>query len=100
MYSNIAGKLKKLAFVVLIVGIIGSVIGGIIAITAGGVPMFLIVACVGSLASLIGSWVVYAIGELVENSAESRTQSTRNGEALRTANELLRKLVAEQEKNT
>jgi len=80
-FGNIGGKLKKFAFVIAIIGIVFSVIGGV-AIWIGGEGFFytgrrygdgycflsgLLVLVVGSLASYMGSWMLYAFGTLVEN---------------------------------
>ena len=79
-YGNIGGKIKGAAFLVAVLGIIGSVICGVM-IWLGfgssiggygnnGVTIFftgLIWAVVGSLISYIGSWLLYAFGTMVEN---------------------------------
>ncbi len=68
MYDNVGGKIKKMASVVAVIGIIVSVIAGIrtMAVSAiGG----LIVAAIGALASWISNIALYAFGDLVENVA-------------------------------
>jgi mannitol-specific phosphotransferase system IIBC component len=71
MYNNLGSRLKTLAIVIAIVGIVGSVVTGIILATAGGFLAFLIPAVAGSLVSWLGSWVMYAIGETHERTEQN-----------------------------
>lgn len=83
-FGNIGGKLKKVAFFVAVIGIISCVIWGIVIWISGdgffaaGYNRYgrgdgycflsgLLVLCAGSLASYMGSWMLYAFGTLVEN---------------------------------
>ena len=84
MWNNIGGKIKGLAKVVCWIGIIGSIIGGIVMIIAGasmssrynsdakviyilsGFGMMVL----GSLFSWIGRWLTYGLGQLIQNSDE------------------------------
>ena len=72
MFDNIGGKIKSLAKVVCWICIILFIIMGIIMCLAG--PSYIIygvlVAVLGSLASWIGSFVLYGFGELIDNSAK------------------------------
>ena len=74
MFSNIGGKIKKLAKAVCWIGIIFSCIAGIgVSVGLGsnalvGALVGLLVAIIGSLLSWIGSFFMYGFGELVENS--------------------------------
>lgn len=75
MFNNIGGKIKKLAEITCLLGILASIAGGIIILiaapTRSGIAILLaaIAAIVlGSLASWISSFVLYGFGELVENS--------------------------------
>jgi hypothetical protein len=68
MYDNIGGKLKTVAAVTAWLGIAG---GGLIGLTAGGSmglgwPMVIIGISV-ALMSVIGSYPMYAFGQLVED---------------------------------
>lgn len=67
MFDNIGGKIKGLALVICLIGIIASVIFGIVSSD----KMIIVVATIiiGSAASWVGSFVLYGFGELVENSA-------------------------------
>lgn len=83
MYDNIGGKLKTLAKIEAGIGIVGSIISGIIMIAQGGevssyiesagstmIGTGFLVMIVGSLASLISSWSLYAIGDISEKITE------------------------------
>ena len=94
MFDNIGGKLKLLAKVVAVLGIIVSIIYGFVLIAQGnqlssygsslrstgsalsGIGW--VVMIVGSLASWILSWGLYAFGELVENSETIVNWTRRN----------------------
>ena len=68
MFENIGSKLKILAVVEVILGVIASIISGFSAIANEMVLVGVIIIVVGSVASWVGSWVTYGIGEAVENS--------------------------------
>lgn len=72
MFENVGAKLKAYAKVICWIGIILSVISGIVLMADGyngsGVFPGLLIIIVGSLASWIGSLGIYGFGELVENS--------------------------------
>ena len=83
MFDNIGGKIKGLAKFICWVGIIASIILGIIIISGAGtsygryrytdsgmVVLGIITIVAGSILSWIGSFVLYGFGELVENSSE------------------------------
>ena len=68
MFDNIGRKVKGLAETLCVLGIIASVIAGI-AFAASNQPLQgLIYAAVGALLSWVGSFGLYALGQLVENS--------------------------------
>ena len=75
MFKNIGGKIKGLAQVICIVGIVISVVAGINMIYSGFysyngdtmVNMGFAVMIGGSLLSWIGSFFAYGFGELIEN---------------------------------
>lgn len=69
MFENIGGKIKTLATVITIIGIVGSVIFGLI-ILARDFLLGLLIIIVGSLASWIGSFFAYGFGQLIENTEE------------------------------
>ena len=80
MYTNVGKKIKTLAKVLAWIGIIASVIGGIVMMTAGvnitdfsgrtssasGVVPGLIMMVVGAVGSWLGSLCLYGFGELVD----------------------------------
>ena len=68
MFDDIGGKIKKLAVVVTVVGIAVSVILGIVTMKESFFTGLLI-ACLGGLASWVGSFVLYGFGELIDNTA-------------------------------
>ena len=72
MFDNIGGKIKTLAKVICWIGIITSVITGIVfAISDDDMILYgLLIAVGGSLISWIGSFFTYGFGELIENSSK------------------------------
>ena len=70
MFSNIGGKIKSLAQIVCWMGIICSVVSGIILIDTDDDLAFLgfVIIIIGSLLSWVSSFVLYGFGQLVENS--------------------------------
>lgn len=71
MFNNIGGKIKGLASFICWLGIIGSVLGGIVLMMMGdelGIILGIVVALVGSLISWIGSFLLYGFGQLIYNS--------------------------------
>lgn len=67
MFDNICGKIKTMAQVICVLGIIGSVIGGIVLISVDMVIVGIIVLIGGSLLSWLGSFGLYGFGQLIEN---------------------------------
>ena len=83
MFSNIGGKIKGLAKFICWVGIISSVVAGIVLIisshNSNGYYSYtdtnmiiagILVMLFGSILSWIGSFVLYGFGELVDNSSK------------------------------
>ena len=71
MFDNIGGKIKSLAKTVTVLGIIISVVAGVVLMAAGrngGFIPGLITMAIGSLAAWLGSFLLYGFGTLVENS--------------------------------
>lgn len=76
MFDNIGGKIKALAKIVAWIGIILSVVLGIVAMFSpvvyngtaykGILPGILIII-IGALGSWISSWVMYGFGQIIEN---------------------------------
>ena len=67
MFDNVGSKVKVLAVVGCILGIIGSVILGVIAIFSGQLLLGIVYIVVGILISWLSSLTTYAIGESAEN---------------------------------
>ena len=63
MFRNIGSKLKSLAYICTAAGMIASIIYGILSMPAGIFAILL-----GCLLSWVGSFALYGIGQLVENS--------------------------------
>lgn len=97
MFQNIGKKIKTMAKVICWVGIIGSVVGGVIMVLSGvGVLQFnaeagvaaimggVLTVVLGSLFSWIGSFMLLGFGEIVEKVDEiaenTRPQYRRNSE--------------------
>ena len=71
MFDQIGKKLKNLASFLSWIGIIASVIAGIACMSlARNTAVFLIVglviAVLGSILSVVGSWALYGFGELID----------------------------------
>lgn len=69
MFENISDKIKTLAKITTIVGIAFFIICGLILIVSNQILSGLIIAVLGSLASWVGSFVLYGFGELIENTS-------------------------------
>lgn len=73
--SNIGGKIKYMATVLLFIGVIGSVLIGFSGFVIGcaegdvGLALFAIAyAVIGAIGSWVWCWLMYGFGQLVENS--------------------------------
>ena len=66
MYNNIGGKIKFLAKWTFIVEAIASIITGIILMAGGGI-LFILLCFIGPIVAWVSSWILYALGELVED---------------------------------
>ena len=67
MFDYIGSKVKVLAVVGCILGIIGSVILGVTTMFSGQLPLGIVYIVVGILISWLSSLTTYAIGESAEN---------------------------------
>ena len=72
MFENIGDKLKGLAYFLCWGGIIASVIGGFSLMINKLILFGLLTAVLGSLCSWISSWIIYAIGEIANNTEGNR----------------------------
>lgn len=73
MFDNIGSKIKSLAKIVCWVGIIITVIAGIVMLASGGdvsSPIGLVLVIAGPIISWISSFFVYGFGELIEKTSE------------------------------
>jgi len=80
MFENIGSKIKAVAKVVCWIGIIASIIIGIVLIAQDEDMAFVgfLVMALGSLGSWIGSFMTYGFGQLVENSDILVKQGNKN----------------------
>lgn len=71
MFNNIGGKIKALASIFTWIGIIISLIIGLLFIFADShvVVIGILIIIIGSLMSWISSWLLYGFGDLIENSS-------------------------------
>lgn len=77
MFDNIGGKIKRIAQIICVVGIVASVVLGIamLAILSFQIEGFLaglVIAAVGSASSWLMSAVAYGFGELIEETSRNR----------------------------
>ena len=68
MFDNIGGKIKSLASVIAWIGIIITILSGIVLFFSEGFLIAILVAGLGSLSAWIGSFMQYGFGQLIENS--------------------------------
>ena len=82
MFDDIGTKLKGLAYFSCWIGIFSSMILGIVAIRVRIIYGVLIIV-LGPLYSWISSWVIYAIGEIAENTQKKsiNKETSKNAKA-------------------
>lgn len=78
MFQNISDKIKTLAIVCTVIGILGSIIGGIVLCTVDLIAVGIIVMLLGSIFSWIASFVLYGFGELIEKTCEIAKNTKRS----------------------
>jgi len=92
MFNDIGGKIKRLAQIVSWVGIIGSILGGLVMIIIGNNMQFgegwiiagIAVAVAGSLISGASCFVLYGFGELIDINREIAQNTRKEREAAST----------------
>lgn len=77
MFTNLGGKLMMMAKILCWLGIVASVIAGIVMLAtsrgnAGMIVGGILVIVIGSLVSWIGSWAMYGLGEVVKEAEQLR----------------------------
>lgn len=94
MFSNIGGKIKTLATVITVIGIIASIIVGFVLMAAlekKGIG--LLVMAIGSLSSWIGSFLLYGFGEIIELLSDIKTElQYNNGTEMVTPKETVKNI--------
>ena len=78
MFENIGNKIKTLAKVLVVVGIIASFVSGVVIIASTDDPIGLLVMILGSISFLISSYLIYGIGELIDITSKIE-KNTREG---------------------
>ena len=68
LYENIGSKIKGLAKGIFLIESIGSVISGLVFLFEEEALLALLLIFIGPLVAWISSWILYAFGQLVENS--------------------------------
>jgi len=81
MYENIGTKLKTLAQVLCIAGIISSIVLGILQMVTGNILAGILFLVIGPILSWISTWALYGIGEACENSAKILEQMNKTNNA-------------------
>ena len=79
LYENIGGKIKNWAKWIFIVEAIGAVIGGIVYFVENDLDdgwIGVLIIFLGPVAAWVSSWLLYAFGELVENSGIAKEKLT------------------------
>lgn len=78
LFSNAGGKIKVLAKVFFVLGIIASVIYGIVVMTLGGIHVLygFLIAIIGSISSWISSILMFGFGTIVENTDKISTRTS------------------------
>lgn len=93
MFTNIGGKIKTLATVICWLGIIASIIAGLISFSSvvhtgdEVIIIGLLIMAAGSLLSWLGSMTLYGFGQLIERTEEiaENTRCLRNAPAQQAA---------------
>ena len=70
LYENIGGKIKALAKWTFIVEAIGSIITGVVLASEADI-LYIFIAIGGPIIAWVGSWILYAFGELVEKTCDN-----------------------------
>ena len=68
LYGNIGRKIKLLAFVSFIVEAIGGIVVGFVMMGNASFPVGLLIVIVSPIVAFIASWLLYGLGQLIENS--------------------------------
>ena len=77
LYDNIGSKIKNLAKWIFIVEAIGAIITGLVLMFTDNdfiLYGFLALVC-GPIVAWVGSWILYAFGELVENTCDNESNT-------------------------
>ena len=102
MYNNIGHKIKTLATVIAVIGMIASLLLGVILISKEEFVLGIIVAAIGCLLSWLSSFTLFGYGCLIENTdalAEVSYRTLENtAKMVQTCNEIKKSLESKQNK--
>ena len=70
MYENIGGKIKGLASVLFVVGLIGAIFAGALLLIDEQVALGLLTIIGGPIICWVSSWFLYGFGELIDKASE------------------------------
>ena len=70
MYEFVGEKIKKMTVIICGIGIVLSIIAGVLMMFTGGFLTGIIIAVVGALGSWISGFMLYGYGEIVDNLME------------------------------
>ena len=99
MFDNIGKKIKGFATFLTWVGIICSVITGIILLIAKATVVGFAVMLIGSLSSWVSSFILYGFGQIVSSNESAAYYEKQNYEKLKNIESELNSLIkAQQEK--
>ena len=102
MFNDIGKKIKAVAALSAALGMIASLIVGLVLMSEDSVGLGLVTIIFGSLLSWVSSFALYGFGELVDNSAKTAANSAKivsllGGEPVKEAEEETEPLAGEYE---
>ena len=98
MFDNIGDKLKSVAILECVLGILASLIGGIAMMVGGAVLIGILTIVLGALLSWLSSLGLYGFGQLIENSDTLVAMLGSNAGAAASNASMLHQAAAEAEK--
>ena len=87
MFENIGGKIKSLAKICCILGMVAYILLGGATILVGNVINGIVMIIFGCLVSWIASFAIYGFGELIETTADNNRQLRKIEKSLRQLTE-------------
>ena len=87
MFENIGGKIKSLAKICCVAGMVVCILLGGAMVIVGNVVNGIVMIIIGCLASWTGSFATYGLGELIETTADNNRQLRKIEKSLRQLTE-------------